>query len=177
MQYVDLNSIRIFNIKRTKRTRIILLPHPFSNPWVLYILQFQNVLKSSQNLLSETSLSSKVPLFVASIILERTFASYLVVDYEKKPRIWISTGIIALSTPTTFLFTVSIMIRKWFCPQESLEVHFGMVHINRLSSKQEVLQRAIKVPLIWRTACAVSWVSYMLSAKVFDFLKLPIRDV
>lgn len=78
---------------------------------------------------NETSLSSKVPLFVASIIrlwyfsttlaflgeliVERTFASYLVVDYEKKPRIWISTGIIALSTPTTFLFTVSIMIRAY----------------------------------------------------------------
>ncbi|KAK6015957.1 acetyltransferase, GNAT family [Ostertagia ostertagi] len=32
-------------------------------------------------------------IFMAEVIVERTFALYFVTDYEKKPRLWISTGI------------------------------------------------------------------------------------
>ncbi|VDO56073.1 unnamed protein product [Haemonchus placei] len=50
-------------------------------------------------------------VFLVEVIIERTFAFYFVDDYEKKPRLWISTGILAVTLPTTFLVTIMTMIR------------------------------------------------------------------
>ncbi|VDO87898.1 unnamed protein product [Haemonchus placei] len=45
------------------------------------------------------------------VIIERTFAFYFVADYEKKPRLWISTSILAVTLPITLLVTVMMLIR------------------------------------------------------------------
>uniref|UniRef100_A0A7I4Y349 G protein-coupled receptor n=1 Tax=Haemonchus contortus TaxID=6289 RepID=A0A7I4Y349_HAECO len=50
-------------------------------------------------------------VFLVEVIIERTFAFYFVVDYEKKPRLWISTGILAATLPLTFLVTIMMLIR------------------------------------------------------------------
>ncbi|EYC07904.1 hypothetical protein Y032_0068g194 [Ancylostoma ceylanicum] len=46
---------------------------------------------------------------LGEIVIERQFAFYLVADYEKNQRLWISTGIVILSRLLTLLFTFSIM--------------------------------------------------------------------
>ncbi|KAL6733439.1 hypothetical protein Aduo_004087 [Ancylostoma duodenale] len=48
---------------------------------------------------------------LSEMIVERRFAYFYVVDYEKNPRLWISTGILLLSRMLTLIFNFTIMIR------------------------------------------------------------------
>ncbi|EYC07891.1 hypothetical protein Y032_0068g189 [Ancylostoma ceylanicum] len=49
--------------------------------------------------------------FLNAVLVERSIASYFVADYEKKPRVWLSTAMNGVSLSTSLLITITFMLR------------------------------------------------------------------
>ncbi|KAL6733440.1 hypothetical protein Aduo_004088 [Ancylostoma duodenale] len=51
--------------------------------------------------------------FLNAVVVERIVASFFVADYEKKPRIWLSTAVNGVSLSTSLLMTITFMLRLY----------------------------------------------------------------